>query len=227
MAGFWSSSIGRKIVMSLSGLFLVLFVGLHMVLNFTMVISADAYNEAAHFMDTNIFIKIMEPILALGFIFHIIYAFILEIRNISSRGGFSRYSMAKRSHQSTWSSRNMIWLGIIILTFLTIHIINFFWKIKFSPDLATTTINGVKMNDTYKLVSSLFTNPSFGVWYGILYLIGAIALGFHLHHAFWSAFQTIGWSNDIWRKRLTVLGDIYAVLIALGFSIVPLYFMFQ
>ncbi len=221
MASFFNTSVGRKLVMSLSGLFLVIFVGLHLSINITMLFSAEAYNRAAHFMATNPIIKIMEPILALGFIFHIIYAFILEIRNISSRGGLSRYSMTKRSHSSTWSSRNMIWLGLFVLAFLVVHIINFFWKIKFG-NVEMITYGNETMHNTYNLVTSLFKTS---VVYDTIYVIGAIALGFHLHHAFWSAFQTLGWSNQIWRKRLTVLGDIYAVIIAVGFAIIPLYFL--
>ncbi len=221
MAGFFGSSVGRKIVMSLSGLFLVIFVGLHLSINLTMLFSAKAYNYAAHFMATNPFIKIMEPVLALGFIFHIVYALILEFRNIKSRGGLSRYEMTKRSHQSTWSSRNMIWLGILILAFLTVHIINFYWKIKFG-EVPEVTYGTDTMHDTYTLVTSLFKT---NVVYDIIYVIGAIALGYHLHHAVWSALQTLGLSNDIWRKRWTVIGDIYAIIIGVGFAIIPLYFL--
>ncbi len=110
MAGFLSSSIGKKFLMSLSGLFLILFVGIHAFLNSLLLVGSDVYNEAAHFMATNPLIRVMEPLLALGFVVHIIYAFILELSNYFKRGNV-RYAKEVRKHQSTWSSRNMIWLG--------------------------------------------------------------------------------------------------------------------
>ncbi len=221
MAGFLNSSIGKKFLMSLSGLFLILFVGLHATLNSLLLIGPDTYNIAANFMATNIFVRIMEPILAAGFILHIIYGFILEISNYYKRGPV-RYKMTVRSHQSTWSSRNMIWLGIIILVFLSVHIANFYWNIKFGT-VPETVVNGVKMHDTYKLVTSFFQN---NLWVDLLYVLGAIALGFHLHHAFWSGFQTLGWSNDEWRKIWNTIGDLYAILVTVAFGIIPIYFYF-
>ena len=223
MKGFWKSSIGKKFVMSLSGLFLIVFLLVHLSLNLTMLIdpvNGTVYNEAAHFMATNVAIKIMEPILALGFLFHIIYAFIVQLNNWKARGNDS-YAVVNQKESSTWASRNMIWLGIFVLAFLTVHIINFYWKIKVSGGLETTTVNGVEMHNTFKLVTNLFENW----WYDAIYIIGFIALGLHLHHAFWSSFQTLGWNNLKWRRRLEVIGDIYAYVIAIGFTIIPLYFL--
>ncbi len=221
MAGFLNSSIGKKFLMSLSGLFLILFLAVHATLNSLLLVGPEAYNEAANFMATNPLIRVMEPILALGFIIHILYALIIEFYNLGKAGPVG-YKMAVRRHQSTWSSRNMIWLGLIILTFLVIHLANFFWKVKFggAPEIE---VNGKSMHDTYKLVTSLFES---NLWIDILYLIGAIALGLHLHHAVWSAFQTLGWSNDKWRKIWNVIGDIYAIVIAMIFGLIPLYFYF-
>ncbi len=220
MKGFWKSSIGKKFVMSLSGLFLIVFLLVHLSLNLTMLVDpvkGTAYNAAAHFMETNVFIKIMEPILALGFLFHIIYAFIVQFNNWSARGNDS-YSMVNQKESSTWASRNMIWLGIFVLAFLVIHIINFYWQLKVSGK-APIIPNSHEYN-TFILVTSLFKQW----WYVAIYLIGFISLGLHLHHAFWSSFQTLGWNNKKWRRRLEVIGDIYAYVIAIGFSIIPLYF---
>ncbi len=222
MAGFLNSSIGKKFLMSLSGLFLILFVGLHAFLNSLLLVGKDVYNAAAHFMATNPFIKVMEPILALGFIVHIIYAFILEISNYYKRGP-ARYAKATRRHQSTWSSRNMIWLGIIILVFLIVHLANFYWKIKVTGQIPMTELHGEQIHDTYALVTSLFQSS---LIIDLLYVLGAFALGMHLHHAFWSAFQTLGWSNEKWRKILSTIGDIYAVVVSVAFGIIPIYFYF-
>ncbi len=221
MAGFLNSSIGKKFLMSLSGLFLILFLAVHATLNSLLLVGPEAYNLGANFMSTNPFVRVMEPLLALGFIIHILYALWIEISNLNKRG-VKRYAVAVRRHQSTWSSRNMIWLGLIILTFLAIHLANFFWKVKFGH-MPEVTYNGQTMHDTYTLVVSLFQA---NIWIDILYLIGAIALGLHLHHALWSAFQTLGWSNDRWRKIWGVIGDIYAIIIALIFGLIPWYFYF-
>jgi len=176
-------------------------------------------------MGTNPIIQIMQPILALGFLVHMIYAAILTLQNRKARP--QAYNKFEQGHSSSWASRNMFVLGALIAIFLVIHLMNFFWKMKFSGDnlLTEVTVDGVKMENAYALVSGLFTNPDFGLIYSLVYILGAIFLGLHLHHAFWSAFQTIGWSNQVWRKRLEVIGDIYAIVIAGGFTIIPLYFL--
>ncbi len=222
MKGFWNSSIGKKLIMSLSGLFLIVFLLVHLSLNLSMLfdpVEGTAYNIASHFMATNIAIKIMEPILALGFLFHILYGIIVQLNNWKARGNDS-YAVVNQKHSSTWSSRNMIYLGIFVLAFLVVHIINFYTKIKFG-EMPSTTVNGVEMHDTFSLVAGLFEIW----WYDVIYIIGFIALGLHLHHAFWSAFQTLGLNNKIWRRRLEVIGDIYTYVVVIGFTIIPLYFL--
>jgi succinate dehydrogenase / fumarate reductase cytochrome b subunit len=91
--------------------------------------------------------------------------------------------------------------------------------------LTEVDVDGKTMENAYALVTGLFLDTSLGLIYSILYILGAIFLGLHLQHAFWSAFQTIGWSNSIWRNRLEVVGNIYALLIGCGFAIIPLYFL--
>jgi len=225
MSTFLKSSIGKKLLMSLSGLFLIVFLAVHLTANLFLLAGSDAYNTATHFMDTNPLIQIMQPVLAFGFLLHIVYGMIIELKNRASRP--VKYSQTKRNGTSSWASRNMFWLGAVIGFFLVVHIFNFFAKMKFG-EMAEVTVDGQKMHDAYALVSGLFTTDIFSgshfVFSG-LYLFGSIALGLHLHHALWSAFQTIGFSNDIWRKRLSILGDVYAVVIAAGFSLIPLYFL--
>lgn len=221
MKGFLSSSIGKKLLMSLSGLFLIVFLLVHLGLNLTMLfdpIDGTVYNKAANFMVTNPLIKVMEPILALGFIVHILYGFIVQLNNWKARGN-DKYAVVNQKNSSTWASRNMIWLGIFVFAFLVVHIINFYVKIKFTGGV--DHVHGSDMHDTFALVASLFEIW----WYDLIYIIGFIALGLHLHHAFWSAFQSLGINNKIWRKRLEVMGDIYTIIIVVGFSIIPLYFL--
>jgi len=220
MSNIFSASIGRKLIMSISGLFLVVFLLVHLTVNLFMLFGADAYNLAAHFMVTNPVIKIMEPMLALGLVVHIIYATILTLQNQNARP--EKYDTRNAGNSSTWQSRNMYILGSTVLAFLVLHIANFYVKIKFGEHaVAETVINGETMHDTYSLVVAKFQIW----WYVLIYVVGAILLGFHLSHGFWSAFQSIGMSNNGWRTRLNVIGKIYAVVIAAGFSIIPLYFL--
>lgn len=219
MKGFWKSSVGKKIIMSLSGIFLMLFLLMHLSVNLTMLIDpvkGDVYNKAAHFMSTNPIIEIIEPILVLGFVLHILYSIIVQINNWKARGN-SSYAEFDQNKSSSWASRNMIWLGIFILGFLVLHIINFTVKIKFGN--VAQTPEGI--DDTFKLVVSLFDIW----WYDIIYIISFIALGLHLHHAFWSALQTIGLNNSNWMRRLQVIGDVYTYVVVIGFTIIPLYFL--
>ncbi len=204
-------------------LFLIVFLLVHLGLNLTMLLEptdGSIYNQAANFMATNPIIKIMEPTLAIGFFIHILYGLIVQFNNWKARGN-NKYAVVNQKESSTWASRNMIWLGVFVFAFLVVHIINFYVKVKFTGGLVETEVNGVHMHDTFKLVTALF-----GIWwYDLIYIIGFIALGLHLHHAFWSAFQTIGFNNKIWRKRLEVIGDIYTIIIVVGFSIIPIYFL--
>jgi succinate dehydrogenase / fumarate reductase cytochrome b subunit len=112
-------------------------------------------------------------------------------------------------------------LGGTVLVFLVIHLANFFWKIKFG-EVEQITYGTTTMENAYSLVSGLFITYW---WYNLIYIAGAVLLGFHLSHGFWSAFQTLGWNNKVWIERLEVVAYIYAIVIALGFTIIPLYFL--
>lgn len=212
--------------MSITGLFLVVFLLVHLTANLALLFGPNAFNIVSHFMGTNPLIQIMQPILAAGFIVHIIYATFLTLQNQKARGN-DGYAKVVNSHQSSWASKNMYILGSLVLTFLVLHILNFFWKIKVtgSPLLAEVEVNGEAMENAYALVAALFTDQKLGLVYSLVYIFGAIALAFHLTHGFWSAFQTLGMSNDIWRKRWTVLGYLFAFAIGGGFAIIPLFLM--
>ncbi|MGB5988130.1 MAG: succinate dehydrogenase cytochrome b subunit [Marinifilaceae bacterium] len=226
MSGFMTSSIGKKVVMSVSGLFLIVFLLVHLTLNLFLVFddSGDLFNMGAHFMGTNPLIKIMEPVLALGFIIHMIWAAVLTLQNMKARP--IKYAVQKSSANSSWASRNMFILGGTVLTFLVLHIFNFYWKIKVSgsPLLEEVHVNGVAMENAYLLVSTLFKGSAL---YCVIYMLGAAFLGLHLTHGFWSAFQSVGFSNDAWRKRLGYVSYFFAIVIGLGFAIIPLYFMIK
>ncbi len=215
MSGFLNSSIGKKLIMSLSGLFLVVFLLVHLTLNLMLFFGDEVYNAAAGFMGTNIFMKILEPVLAAGFLIHILYSLILYFQNLKARP--VRYKVINPKGTSTWSSRNMVFLGVMVFAFIVVHLINYFYKIKF-----TELIENGEMTE-YTLVVNLFTSK---YWYFVLiYVVGVIALGLHLNHAFQSAFQTLGLNNKHWAKRWKVIGTLYSLVIAIGFSIIPIYFL--
>ena len=220
MFKFLNSSIGKKFIMSLSGLFLLSFLLVHLTLNSFILFDSTGvlFNQAANFMATNPIIRIVEPVLAIGFILHILIALILTLHNLTTRPvGYNKQNL---SNSSTWSSRNMFVLGLVILTFLVIHVANFFWKIKFTGHelLEQGVVDGVE--NTYLLVTSFFID---WWWIDAVYVIGSIALGLHLYHAVWAAFQTLGWSNQLWRRRLNRLGLLVSIIIAAGFAIIPLW----
>ena len=212
MSNLFCSSIGKKIVMSLSGLFLIVFLLVHLGANCFIYGGEEAYNLMCEFMDTNPFIKIMVPVLALGFMIHIIYAFIITLRN--RKGRPIRYAVEEAKGTSTWESRNMFVLGIIVLGVLFMHLFDFWANMQLQH-----FIGGSPVASPFELVIAKFTNPIFV----IIYVIWCTALWFHLRHGFWSAFQTVGLNNQKWLVRWKCAAKVYALIVALGFAIIPIY----
>ncbi len=220
MANIFTSSIGRKLIMSISGLFLILFLLLHMSINLFSVIDSISGKFGAEdglfalgceFMSLPI-VTVMVPVLALGFVIHIIYAFFLTFNNLKARGGYNRYEVSSKAKADSWASQNMIVLGIIVLGILAFHLTHF-WA-----DMQLKEFTGSEAENPYLLLTEVF-----GRWYNVvIYLVWFGALWFHLTHGFWSAFQTIGWNNMIWIKRLKVISYIFATIIFLGFAAVAI-----
>lgn len=218
MANIFTSSIGKKLIMSISGLFLIIFLLLHLTINFFSVIDSCTGNFGSpdglfalgcEFMSTPV-VTIMVPVLAFGFIIHIIYACYLTYNNIQTRGGYSRYEVASKARTESWASKNMLVLGIIVLGFIALHLTHF-WD-----EMQLREFMGQEAEDPYLLLTTTFGRW----WMVVLYIVWFGALWFHLTHGFWSAFQTIGWSNRLWEKRLKVIGYIFATIIFLGFTTV-------
>jgi len=226
MSNFLSASIGRKVFMSLTGLFLISFLTLHLTLNLLLIFDDTGvlFNQAAYFMATNPLIKLMEPILALGFIIHIIWAGWITLDNMRARP--QGYASGDQLLKWWAPSKNMFILGGMILVFLVLHIFNFWVKLKLTgdPTLSKPTGTGIEMHNTYELVKTLFVNFPL---YDVLYVIGGILVGLHLSHGFWSAFQTIGLSNINWMKRLKCLANLIGIIFAVGFSTIPIYFLLK
>ncbi len=209
MSGFLSSSVGRKVVMSLSGLFLITFLLVHLGVNLTLFIGQDTFNGASHFMATNPLIQVMQYVLAAGFIFHIILGIWLELKNRASRP--IKYAKNNAAANSGWASRNMIYTGILVLLFIILHLKDFFVKIKFG-----------EVHDDYQLVIELFKNPI----YVLIYVVAFILLGIHLSHGFQSAFTSVGARAPKYLKCVKNLGMAFSYFIALGFSVIAICFYF-
>ena len=226
MSSFMNASIGRKVFMSITGLFLIVFLCVHLTLNLFLTFdeTGNLFNLAAHFMATNPLIKIMEPVLALGFIIHIIWSGWITLTNMKARP--QSYNSGDKL-LSWWApSKNMFILGGMVLVFLVLHLMHFYVKMKFTGDplLEEVTVNGVQMHNAYELVSDLFINYPL---YDLFYVAGAILVGLHISHGFWSAFQSIGLSNSVWMKRLKFLAYFFAIVIAAGFAYIPLFFLIK
>ncbi|HIW19597.1 MAG TPA: succinate dehydrogenase/fumarate reductase cytochrome b subunit [Candidatus Alistipes pullicola] len=219
MGNLFTSTIGRKLIMSVSGLFLILFLLFHMSMNIAAVFSVEAYNAICEFLGANWYALVGTLILAFGVVVHLVYATILTLHNRSSRGA-QRYAVEAMPEEVTWASRNMFVLGLIIVLGLLLHLYNFWYKMQFAEIIGNHSLGEFGPTDGAAYISALFSNPI----YCIVYLIWFAAIWFHLTHGFWSAFHTIGWDNQIWIKRLKCIAKVVATIIFLGFAVVVVVF---
>jgi succinate dehydrogenase / fumarate reductase cytochrome b subunit len=198
--------------MSLSGLFLVIFLLLHVSLNLTALVSREAYKVVCDFMDTNILIQAMVPVLALGFAIHILFSLIITVKNQRARP--VKYSVGNKTEASSWASKNMFVLGLIVIGFLALHLTHFWAKMQLQH------LIGGHGEEAYDLLIKLF-----GQWYYCaIYIVWILALYFHISHGFWSAFQSLGVNNSKWIPRFQIIAKIYAIIVALAFISIPVYF---
>ena len=217
----FNSSIGRKVVMSVTGLALVLFLTFHGCMNVVALFSGEAYNMICELLGANWYAVVATMGLAALAVIHIVYAFILTAQNRSARGN-SRYDVATtvNAGKVEWASKNMLVLGIIIVLGLLLHLFNFWYNMMFAEIVGMETC--LSPTDGFGWIKETFSNPVFVV----LYIIWLVALWFHLSHGFWSAMQTFGWSGKLWLKRWMCIGNIYVTLLILCFIVVVLAFAF-
>ncbi|MEZ4998768.1 MAG: succinate dehydrogenase cytochrome b subunit [Bacteroidales bacterium] len=202
------SAVSKKFVMALAGLFLLVFLPVHLGINLMLLRSdPEPFNNAAHFMATFPLVKVVEILLFLAIIIHITYGLILQIQNWLSRP--VGYSVRNRSETSAFS-RFMIWTGGSVLIFLVIHFFNFYF-------IKLGIVEGDPEN-FYSVAYQLFNVTGYVILYWVCFLL----LGLHLYHALQSAFQTLGLSNGFWTPVIKVISLLYAIAIPVGFAIIPL-----
>ena len=205
--------------MSVSGLFLVLFLLFHMSMNLAAVFSTEAYNAICEFLGANWYALAGTLILAAGVVVHLVYATVLTLHNRSSRGS-QRYAMTAEPEGVTWASRNMYVLGIIIVLGLLLHLYNFWYNMQYAEIIGNHELGPFPPADGAAYIAALFSSPV----YCIIYLVWFAAIWFHLTHGFWSAFHTIGWDNQTWLPRLKRIANVVATIVFLCFALVVIVF---
>ena len=217
MSNVFTSSIGKKLIMSLAGLFLIIYLIVHLGINVTLILFEDTetFNKAATFMGNNPVIKVMEFILFGGFLLHMIYGTVLQIQNLLARP--KGYKKANYS-QTSFFSKYMLHTALILTIFLVLHLLDFWVKNKFLGEVHEITYaNGKTYHDLGAMVIDRFQIG----WVVIVYLILLLGLGFHLHHGFQSAFQTLGLNHKIYTPIIKALGVIYTIIVTTGYMIIP------
>ncbi len=212
-----NSSIGRKVVMSVTGIALILFLTFHCCMNVAALFSGEAYNMICELLGANWYAVVATLGLAALAVIHIVYAFILTAQNRRARGN-QRYEVTAKPEKVEWASQNMLVLGIVIVLGLLLHLFNFWFNMMFAELTGMTVAHNPA--DGFAFIQDTFANPVFVV----LYIIWLVALWFHLTHGFWSALQTLGWSGKIWFCRWKVIGMVYTTILIALFIITVLAF---
>jgi succinate dehydrogenase / fumarate reductase cytochrome b subunit len=218
LKGLFTSSIGRKFAMALTGLFLIAFLVVHCSVNALIFLNDGGvtFNKVAHFMSTNIIIRTLEVVLFIGILWHIIQAIVLTRMNQRARS--HPYAVSNASASSKWYSRWMGLLGVLILIFLIIHL-NHFWKeSRFTGlDSGTVIIDGKPYDDLFCEMKLVFSQG----WVVIVYLLGLVALAYHLLHGFQSAFQTLGLYHKKYTPVIKTIGVLFSIIVPLIFALMP------
>ncbi|MDR3338919.1 MAG: succinate dehydrogenase/fumarate reductase cytochrome b subunit [Candidatus Symbiothrix sp.] len=209
-----NSSIGRKFIMGISGIFLVLFLLFHMSMNLVLVFSTEGYDMICEFLGANWYALVATLGLAAGVVIHICYASLLTLQNRKARGA-NKYVSSNKT-KTEWSAKNMYVLGLVVVLGLLLHLWNFWYNMQFAELIQSPDA----VHEGSALVINLFSSPC----YAIVYLIWLAAIWLHLTHGIWSAFQTLGLNGKTWFPRWKVISNVVATIIIIGFAVVPIYF---
>ena len=207
---FLGSSIGKKFVMAITGILLILFLVIHLINNLLLFGGPEAFNQNVALLESiKPFIRVIEITLALIFIYHIFNTLKLWWEN--KKANPEKYAVNANKENSTIYSRTMVITGSLILIFLVIHLYTLWGKYNF----------GMKGSENYfEVIKTLFANPIWAAFYFII----MITIGFHINHAFQSAFQTLGWSHKKYTPLVEKIGSLIAFIFAVGFASIPIYF---
>lgn len=222
----FTSSIGKKLVMAFTGIFLILFLLVHVSIN--ACIFADLFvnddgamfNKSAHFMGGTVLIRILEVGLFAGIFLHIIQGLVLEFDNRGKRS--KGYAVPMGNRGSKWYSRSMGLLGTILLIFMVLHWYHFWIPARFTGQeyLTDVTYNGVEMHNMFNLMQFTFSH----LWVVIVYVLACISLSYHLLHGFQSSFRTVGVYNNKWMALIKSVGVVYSILVPFVFALMPIAF---
>lgn len=212
-----SSTLGRKLLMALTGLFLIIFLVVHVAGNLLLLKSdgGQAFNEYAQFMTSNTLIKVVGYLNYTFILIHIVWSVLLTRKNRAARGG-QGYAVSKNS--SHWTSRNMGILGTFILIFLVIHLRGFWYQMHWG-DIGTQNYGGVEYKDLYAVVDKAYSQ----LWYVGLYVVSMLLLAFHLWHGFISAFQTLGANHPKYNPVIKFVGKAFAIIVPALFALIPIW----
>ncbi|MCR9253918.1 MAG: succinate dehydrogenase cytochrome b subunit [bacterium] len=215
-----TSTLGRKVIMSLTGLFLILFLVVHLAGNLQLITdpTGEAFNVYAHTMANNPLIQVVSIGNFFFILLHIITSIMLTMKNKKARG--VNYSVGGKS--STWASRNMGALGTVILIFLVVHLKGFWFKSK-SGQLEMIEYGGVEYGDLYGVVNAAYSN----IWYTLFYVVCMGLMAFHLSHGFQSAFQTLGLNHKKYTPIIKGVGKVFSIVIPIAFAIIPIWMFAQ
>jgi succinate dehydrogenase / fumarate reductase, cytochrome b subunit len=218
----FASSLGRKLLMAFSGLFLILFLAVHLAGNLQLLKhdNGEAFNVYAKFMTSNPLIKTVSYGNYFLILLHIFVALALTVKNRAARG--SQGYAVNSGKSSAWSSRNMGILGTIILIFLVIHMKDF-WAQMHWGGIPTATYEGVEVKDLYSIVAAMFDMG----WYVSLYVFCMVILAFHLWHGFTSAFQTLGLNHMKYNPVINFVGRAFAIIVPALFALIPIMMFFK
>jgi succinate dehydrogenase / fumarate reductase, cytochrome b subunit len=219
----FTSSIGKKWIMAITGLSLILFLVVHVTVNsliwwvvFKPNDNGEVFNKAAHFLGETLVPRILEIGLFLFIILHIIQGYVLEVQNRSKRG--VGYKVPMGSKGSRWYRKSMGLLGTLIFLFLIVHIANFWVPSRFGGLEESHYANGKSYANLYGAMIDAFQNP----WIVLLYVLGCISLAWHLIHGFQSAFRTFGLSNKKYLRLVNATGIGFSIIVCLLFALMPI-----
>lgn len=219
-SAFFTSSVGKKFTMALTGLFLISFLVVHVGLNACIWANDNGsmFNRAAHFMGSSMVVRTLEIVLFLGIIVHMIQGWVLEVQNRSRRK--QGYAVTLGNRGSKWYSRSMGLLGTLLFFFLVMHISHFWVPSRITHDLPPVEYRDVEMHNLYAKMVETFQSPVVV----ILYVLGCISLAYHLLHGFKSAFRTLGVHNNRYFALIKATGYGFSIIVSLAFAMMPISF---